>query len=111
MKPELSNWKASGKGPTDWPSSRASARPLNTSMPASVTMKEGMREKATNQPCAAPIRPPHSRHTMEAGTKCHSYSTISTAASAPMKPQTEPTERSMWPATITSSMPSAMMTM
>jgi len=51
------------------------------------------------------------RQTMKVGTKCHSYSTISTAASAPMKPHTEPTERSMWPATITSSMPSAMMTM
>jgi len=37
--------------------------------------------------------------------------TISTAASAPMKPETDPTDRSMWPATITSSMPSAMMTM
>ena len=34
-----------------------------------------------------------------------------TAASAPMKPITEPTDRSMWPDTITSSMPSAMMTM
>ena len=45
------------------------------------------------------------------GTKCQSYCTISTAASAPMKPHTEPTDRSMWPATITSSMPSAMMTM
>ncbi|MNL84639.1 hypothetical protein D3C87_2126690 [compost metagenome] len=33
--------------------------------------------------------------------------TISIAASAPMKPETEPTERSIWPATITSSMPSA----
>ena len=38
-------------------------------------------------------------------------STISTAASAPMKPHTDPTDRSMCPATITSSMPSAMMTM
>lgn len=37
--------------------------------------------------------------------------TIITAATAPMKPATEPTERSMWPATMISSMPSAMMTM
>ena len=34
--------------------------------------------------------------------------TIIMAASAPMKPATEPTLRSMWPETITSSMPSAM---
>ncbi len=37
--------------------------------------------------------------------------TIITAASAPTKPMTEPTERSICPATITSSMPSAMMMM
>jgi hypothetical protein len=39
------------------------------------------------------------------------YVTISRAATAPTKPATEPTERSIWPVTITSSMPSAMMTM
>ncbi len=33
--------------------------------------------------------------------------TIIMAASAPVKPATEPTLRSIWPATITSSMPSA----
>ena len=33
--------------------------------------------------------------------------TIIIAASAPMKPATEPTLRSIWPETITSSMPSA----
>ena len=37
--------------------------------------------------------------------------TIMTAASAPMKPMTDPTERSMLPDTMTISMPSAMMTM
>ena len=80
-------------------------------MPASVTMKDGMRKKATNQPCAAPMMPPATRHTIVVGTKCQPNSTISTAASAPMKPHTEPTDKSMCPATITSSMPSAMMTM
>ena len=39
------------------------------------------------------------------------YCTIRTAATAPMKPATEPTERSILPVTMTSSMPSAMMTM
>jgi hypothetical protein len=80
-------------------------------MPASVTMNDGMRKYATNQPCAAPMSAPAARHTSVAGTKCHSCCTISTAASAPMKPHTEPTDRSMCPATMTSSMPSAMMTM
>ena len=111
MKPELSSWNVSGNGPTDWPCSSARLRPLKTSMPASVTMNDGMRKNATNQPCAAPIAAPASRQATVAGTKCHSNSTISTAASAPTKPTTEPTDRSMWPATITSSMPSAMMTM
>ena len=42
MKPDDSFWKVAGNGPTDWPCSSASARPLKTSMPASVTMKEGI---------------------------------------------------------------------
>ena len=42
MKPELSSWKSSGNGPTDCPCSSASARPLKTSMPASVTMNDGI---------------------------------------------------------------------
>ena len=84
---------------------------MNTSMPASVTMNDGMRKKATNQPCAAPMTAPATRQARVAGTKCQPSWTISTAASAPMKPTTEPTDRSMCPATITSSMPNAMMTM
>ena len=38
-----------------------------------------------------------------------SHDTIITAASAPMNPITDPTDRSILPPTITSSMPSAMM--
>ena len=45
---------------------------------------------------------------MAAGTKCMWYSTISTAATAPTKPLTDPTDRSMCPATITSNMPNDM---
>jgi hypothetical protein len=48
---------------------------------------------------------------MVARMKLTPYRTISTAATAPMKPATEPTDRSMCPVTMTSSMPSAMMTM
>ena len=42
MKPEESFWKVGENGPTDWPCNTASASPLNTSMPASVTMKDGI---------------------------------------------------------------------
>ena len=42
MKPEDNFWKVGGNGPTDWPARIASASPLNTSMPASVTIKDGI---------------------------------------------------------------------
>ena len=42
MKPERQLLESSGNGPTDWPCSIASVSPLNTSMPASVTMKDGI---------------------------------------------------------------------
>ena len=43
-KPEAMSWKVGGKGPTDWPASSHSVSPLKTSIPASVTMKDGMRQ-------------------------------------------------------------------
>ena len=42
MKPDDSRWNSAGNGPTDWPARMASASPLNTSMPAKVTMKAGI---------------------------------------------------------------------
>ncbi len=47
MKPELSFWNSGGNGPTDWPASRARLRPLKTSMPARVTMNDGILKNAT----------------------------------------------------------------
>ena len=47
IKPDRQRWNGAGNGPTDWPCRRASARPLNTSMPARVTMKQGIFQKAT----------------------------------------------------------------
>ena len=41
-KPVERSWKDCGNGPTDWPSSSQSEAPRKTSMPASVTMNEGM---------------------------------------------------------------------
>ena len=52
--------------------------------------------------------------TMQTAIACQTgqpICTIITAASAPMKPMTEPTDRSIWPDTITKSIPSAMMMM
>ena len=43
MKPAESSWNSAGNGPTDLPARMASDRPLKISMPASVTMKLGMR--------------------------------------------------------------------
>ncbi len=37
-----SSWNSFGNGPTDAPPSTVSARPLKISMPASVTMKDGI---------------------------------------------------------------------
>ncbi len=44
MKPVESDWKDLGKGPMFWPFNSQSVRPRNTSMPARVTMNEGMRQ-------------------------------------------------------------------
>ena len=42
MKPVLSSWNSSGNGPTDEPRKTASASPLKTSMPARVTINDGI---------------------------------------------------------------------
>ena len=44
MKPEDMAWKSFGKGPMFCPPSSQSVAPRKTSIPASVTMKEGMRQ-------------------------------------------------------------------
>ena len=42
MKPVESCWKLCGNGPTDCPAKSHSDRPRKTSIPASVTMKDGI---------------------------------------------------------------------
>ena len=44
MKPVDSDWKDRSNGPMFWPPSSHKVRPRNTSIPASVTMKDGMRQ-------------------------------------------------------------------
>ena len=67
-KPEAISWKLAGKGPTDWPASSQSVSPLKTSMPASVTMKDGILKKATQKPWAMPISAPTARQISPART-------------------------------------------
>ena len=47
MKPEDMAWKLFGKGPMFCPPRSQSVAPRKTIIPARVTMKEGMRQKAT----------------------------------------------------------------
>ncbi len=54
---------------------------------------------------------PMSRRAAIASRIGRSHCTIITAANAPMKPMTEPTDRSILPETMTMSIPSAMMMM
>ena len=42
MNPALIQVKDGGNGPTDWPPETAIVAPRNASIPASVTMKDGM---------------------------------------------------------------------
>ena len=42
IKPALIDWKPLAKGPTNWPNNRFPVRPRKISMPARVTMKEGI---------------------------------------------------------------------
>ena len=70
-------------------------------------MNDGMPPYAMKKPCAAPASAPVIRHSTTAighGTSC---CTVSTAANAPTNAVSEPTDRSMWPAMITSIMPIA----
>ncbi len=59
------------------------------------------------KPCTEPATAPMARHSTTASGQGMSCSTISTAAMAPMNAVSEPTERSMWPAMMTSIMPIA----
>jgi hypothetical protein len=81
--------------------------PRKMSMPPRVTMKPGIPTKATQKPCQIPTSTP-TRSAASTPTHqgiCHLITT--TAATAPVSATTEPTDRSIWAATITSSMPIA----
>ena len=72
-----------------------------------VTMNAGMPTYATQNPCQAPISAPSTRQATTARNHGTSHLVIMIAEQAPTKAATDPTDRSMWPATITITMPMA----
>ena len=76
-------------------------------MPASVTMNAGIPTNATQNPCQAPTSAPMSSERMTDSHHGSPSCTANTPEHAPTKAATEPTERSMWPAMITITMPIA----
>ena len=70
-------------------------------------MNAGTFRYATQNPCQAPTASPITRVAETEAITPHSSLIMHSAQTAPAKPRTDPTERSMWPATITSTMPMA----
>ena len=99
--------KLVGRPPTVAPSRTTSVRPRKSSMLDSVTMNAGIPTYATQKPCQAPIAAPRMRHSTTARNHGTSCLVIRIAQTAPTNAATEPTDRSMWRATITITMPMA----
>ena len=77
------------------------------SMPASVTMKAGTITRDTQNPCHMPTRMPATMPTTMPNGHANPQSAIAVATTMPTNAATEPTERSMWPAMITITIPIA----
>lgn len=88
-------WKPSGNGPSERDPSRIWVPPRKSSIPASVTMKDGMPTYAIQNPCQAPATAPMTSATARASTQGTWCSTIITAHAAETKAASEPTDRSM----------------
>nr|BFF23776.1 hypothetical protein GCM10025732_17410 [Glycomyces mayteni] len=82
-------------------------RPRKMSMPASVTMNAGMRTYAIQNACQTPMSAPMPMANRTAAHHGQSQRDSAIADMAPENARTEPTDRSMWPLTITSIMPIA----
>ncbi len=70
-------------------------------------MNAGMPTKATQNPCHAPTTAPTTSESRTATNQGRPHWFIAIAAIAPTMATTEPTDRSMWPAMITMTMPIA----
>ncbi len=77
------------------------------SMPAKVTMKAGMPTKAIQKPCHTPTSAPMPSERMTESHHGRPHCTANTPEQAPTKAATDPTDRSMWPAMMTITMPIA----
>ncbi len=77
------------------------------SIPASVTMNAGMPTTATQKPCQAPTTAPTARPSRMPTHHGMPQSRMAIATVMPTKAATDPTDRSMCPAMITSTMPIA----
>src|SRR6478735_480344 len=96
----------SGRPATVVPTSTI-ASPRKTSMPASVTMKAGMPTYATQNPCQTPTSAPTTSESSTATSQGSSHWVSMIAQRPPTNATTDPTDRSMCPATITMTMPIA----
>src|SRR6266545_659913 len=106
-KPLPMSLNPSGSPPTVAPSSTTRVKPRKSSMLARVTMKAGMPTYATQKPCQAPMSAPRARQRITARNHGTSCLVIKIAPTAPTNAATEPTDRSMWRATTTSTIPMA----
>ena len=79
--------------------------PWKTSMPPSVTMKEGTCIRATIVPCARPRAAPRTRADASAAASGQPAFTEAIVATAPRRPDIAPTDRSISPVTMTSTIP------
>ena len=101
-------------GATVWPEVTHQAAPRHTSSPPSVTMNAGTPSQAMTKPCSPPISAPMPTPTPSAASHIHSlsapmyrarYCVCATPMHIAAKPRMEPTDRSMFRVTMTSTMP------
>lgn len=98
------NWNSLGTGtvldlPMNW------FMPRNSSMPARVTMNPGMPTYAIQKPSQAPMTMPTSMPSSMPAHHGMPKSRMAIATTMPTTAATDPTDRSMWPAMITRTMP------
>ena len=79
------------------------------SMPASVVMKPGMPTYATQKPCQQPMTNPTRSEMRMASIQLTPCRSINIAQTPPTKATIEPTDKSIWVAMMTMTMPIARM--
>jgi hypothetical protein len=96
---------------TGWvlPSAIRKAAPRNDMRPPSVTTNDGTPRYATSEPWYSAITSDTASPARQAGAQCQPLLYIRKAIKTPTTPSTEPTERSIWRATIISATPAATM--